>query len=165
MAKKLNDLKSLFIHELKDLYDAENRLVDELPAMAEAATDPELQNAFRKHHEETKGHVERLESVFEKLEEKPERETCDAMKGLLKEGKEMMKEDATSDVKDAGLIAAAQRVEHYEMAGYGTIRNFARQLGREDLATILEQTLNEEKNADQTLTNVAESHVNREARV
>jgi ferritin-like metal-binding protein YciE len=155
-----NNLNDLLIEQLQDLYDAENRLVDALPKMSEAATSSELKNAFDMHLEETRGHVRRLEQVFNQLGVAAERQTCPAMKGLIKEGQEMI--DATGDpnVKDAALIAAAQRVEHYEMAGYGSVRSFARRLGLAQVADTLQMTLNEEGNADKKLTQIAEEWVN-----
>ena len=155
--KNLNDL---FIQQLEDLYDAEQRLTDALPKMAQAANSPELRQAFEHHLVQTRGHVNRLESVFNKLSKTPERETCYAMKGLIKEGEDMISAKGDAAVRDAGLIAAAQRVEHYEMAGYGTVRTFAQQLGLEDVAHILQQTLDEEGEADHKLTEIARGSVN-----
>ena len=160
---KLNTLEDLLVDQLKDLYNAENQLVKALPKMAKAAFSEDLKQAFEGHLEETKGHVERLEKVFELLGLKARGKTCEAMKGLVKEGGEMISEDAEDSVKDAGLIAAAQRVEHYEIAGYGCVRTFARQLGHDEAARLLEETLNEEKGADEKLTAIAEGMVNVEA--
>ena len=160
---KLNTLEDLFLDQLRDLYNAEHQLVKALPKMAKAASCDELKQAFEGHLEETRGHVERLEKVFELLGQKAKGKTCEAMKGLVKEGGEMIGEDAEDSVKDAGLICAAQRVEHYEIAGYGCVRTFARQLGHEDAAKLLEETLNEEKGADEKLSAIAESMVNAEA--
>ncbi len=128
--------------------------------MAEAAHSPELKNAFEIHLRETEGHVRRLEQIFMQLGKSPTRETCAAMKGLIAEGSEMVSANWAPDVKDAALIAAAQRVEHYEMAGYGTARAFAQRLGRESIADELQKTLDEEGNADKILTEIAEQHVN-----
>jgi ferritin-like metal-binding protein YciE len=156
-------LDELFVVQIQDLYDAEKRLVDALPKMANAASSPELQSAFKHHLAETEHHVTRLEQVFEGLGKKAGRVPCEGMKGLLKEGEEVLDARGDSAVKDAALIAAAQRVEHYEIAGYGTARSFAQQLGRTDLADILQQTLNEEGEADKTLTRIAEQSRNPQA--
>ena len=157
---EFTNLEELFVEQIKDLYDAENRLVDAIPDLVDAATAPELRAAFDSHLTETKGHVTRLEQVFEGLGIEPDRETCDGIKGLLKEGEEIIKAKGDPAVKDAGLIAAAQRVEHYEMAGYGTARTLANVLGRSDLAAILQSTLDEEGNADHHLTDIAETVCN-----
>lgn len=157
---EFHSLKDLLINQVGDLYDAEKRLVESLPHMADAAQSPALASAFRSHLQETQGHVRRLEQVFQMLGHEAERETCDAMKGLIKEGDHMIKAKGDPSVRDAALIAAAQRVEHYEMAGYGTARNFAQRIGRDDVADLLQQTLNEEKQADRKLTEIAESAVN-----
>jgi ferritin-like metal-binding protein YciE len=160
---EFNSLEDLLLEQLQDLYDAETRLVDALPKMADAATDSQLKSAFRNHLAETNDQVKRLEQAFDLLGAQPERETCDAMKGLIKEGQKVI--DATGDhaIKDAALIAAAQRVEHYEMAGYGSARNFARRCGREDVAALLQQTLDEEGQADKKLTQLADSSINANA--
>jgi ferritin-like metal-binding protein YciE len=157
---KLNTLDDLFVVQLQDLYDAEQRLTKALPKMAEAASNNRLRSAFKDHLGETKQHVARLEKIFESLGLSPERETCEAMKGLIAEGDEAINADGESDVKDAALIAAAQRVEHYEIAGYGSVRTFAQQLGHEQIAQLLQQTLDEEYGADEKLTKIAESSVN-----
>lgn len=151
MSDKMKSLKDLFGHQLKDLYSAETQLIDALPEMADKADSPQLKEAFSSHLEETKGHKERLEKVCEKLGIEPTGETCKAMQGLIKESKDMMREDATAEVMDAGLIADAQRVEHYEIAGYGTACSFAERLGYDDLKDILGETLTEEKSADEKL--------------
>jgi ferritin-like metal-binding protein YciE len=161
---ELNDLNDLFVQQLEDLYDAEKRLTEALPKMAEAASSSELGNAFRSHLEETRGHVNRLERIFERLGKSPERETCQAMKGLIAEGDKMIDAKGSDAVRDAALIAAAQRVEHYEMAGYGAVRSFAQCLGLDDVAGMLQQTLDEEGEADKKLTGIAESAVNPQAR-
>ena len=158
-----DNLNDLLLGQIQDLYDAEQRLCDGLAEMAEAATTPALRAAFNLHLNETKGHVRRLEQVFGMLGVEPRRETCDAMKGLLKEGKSVVDAQGDDAVRDAGLIAAAQRVEHYEIAGYGTARSFARQLGLEEAANLLQQTLDEEGAADRKLTEIAESSVNAQA--
>jgi ferritin-like metal-binding protein YciE len=159
----MESLQDLFIDQLKDLYNAENQLVKALPKMAKASTAPELKNAFEAHLEETKGHVERLEQIFDQLGTSPGGKTCKAMKGLVEEGAEMIGEDAEPEIMDAGLIAAAQRVEHYEMSGYGVVRTFAKLLGNEDAARLLQETLEEEGAADKKLTQIAEKEVNPKA--
>jgi len=160
---KLQSLEDLLHHELKDLFSAENQLVKALPKMAKAATNAKLKAGFTEHLEQTKGHVERLEQIATKLNIKLPGHKCKAMEGLVEEGAELIHEDADDSVRDAGLIGAAQRVEHYEMAGYGTARTLASHLGHDDVADLLEQTLNEEKETDKKLTDLAESAVNVEA--
>jgi ferritin-like metal-binding protein YciE len=162
-AYEFNNLEDLFLQQAEDLYDAETRLIDALPLMSQAATSSDLKQAFDSHLRETQGHKARLEDVFRRIGKEPKRETCKAMQGLIKEGDEMISAKGDPKVKDAALIAAAQRVEHYEMAGYGALRTFARQLGWQDVASTLQQTLDEEGNADKKLTAIAESHVNVEA--
>ncbi|HEV3163629.1 MAG TPA: ferritin-like domain-containing protein [Isosphaeraceae bacterium] len=157
---KLASLRELFVSELKDLYSAENQILKALPKMAKAASTPELRSAFEEHLEQTRGHVERLEQIFETLGTSPKGKKCKAMEGLIEEGKEMLEADAEEAVRDAGLIAAAQRVEHYEMAGYGCVRTYARLLHDEQAATLLQETLNEEEETDRKLTQLAESTVN-----
>jgi len=147
----------------KDLYNAENQLLKALPKMAQAASSPELRTAFEDHLEETKEQVQRLDKIFQELDLNPKGKKCKAMDGLIEEGKEIMEEDAEPPVMDAGLIAAAQRVEHYEMAGYGCVRTYARQLGYEAAAKLLQQTLDEEAEADKKLTELAESGINAES--
>src|SRR2546423_12767051 len=160
---EFNNLNDLFIHQLEDLYDAENRLIDALPKMAEAATSPQLKSAFSQHLQQTRTHAQRLEQVFRRIGCEPKRETCPAMKGLLEEGKEMISAKGDDLVRDAALIAAAQRVEHYEMAGYGTVRTFAQHLGLDDVASTLQQTLDEEGETDKKLTRLAEQGINQQA--
>ena len=160
---KLKSLKDLFEHEIKDLYSAETQLSEALPKMAEKASDSKLKKAFESHLEETKKQKERIEKIGEICNISVKGEKCEAMAGLVKEGEEMMKMDAESDVKDAGLIAAAQRVEHYEMAGYGTAHHYAKRLGLDDVAKLLEETLNEEKAADEKLNKIAIDSVNEKA--
>jgi len=160
---KLNTLADLLHHELKDLYSAENQLVKALPKMAKAATNPDLKAGFEEHLEQTKGHVERLSQIAETLGIKLAGHKCKAMEGLVEEGAELIGEDAEDSVRDAGLIGAAQRVEHYEMAGYGTAKALALKLGHDDVAGILDETLQEEKETDEKLTELAESAVNAEA--
>lgn len=152
----LQSLHELFIEQLRDLYDAENQLIKALPKMAEAANSDELRQGFEDHLEQTKEHARRLEMVFEGLGEKAKAKKCKAMEGLVKEGSEAIDEDMDPDVKDAALIAAAQRVEHYEIAGYGTARTFANLMGHEEAVSLLEQTLNEEKETDAKLSELAE---------
>jgi ferritin-like metal-binding protein YciE len=156
-------LKELYVEELKDLYSAEKQLVKALPKMVKNATNPELKQAFADHLQQTEGHVERLEQIFEMLGEKGGGKKCKGMEGLIEEAKELLEEDASEQVVDAGLISKAQHVEHYEMAGYGTVRTYARQLGLDDQADLLQQTLDEEGKADELLTQIAESSVNAEA--
>ena len=159
-SNEFNSLADLFLEQIQDLYDAEQRLTKALPKMASAAHSPELKKAFTTHHRETEGHVRRLETVFSQLGKSAERETCAAMKGLISEGDDMINATGDPNVKDAALIAAAQRVEHYEMAGYGTARSFAKQLGHDDIARELQSTLDEEKKADQILNQIAEKIAN-----
>lgn len=159
----MDSLKDLYIDELKDLYNAENQLVKALPKMAKKASAPELQKAFLEHLAVTKTHVERLEKILKGLGEKPTGKTCKAMKGLVEEGKEVIEEDGDPSVLDAALIGAAQRVEHYEMAGYGVVRTFARHLGEDKAADILQMTLDEEGEADKKLTGIAEGSINTRA--
>lgn len=157
---KLESVKDLLIAELRDLYNAEEQLVEALPKMAEAASSTELKNAFNHHLEETRTHVTRLDEVFRSFDEKASGETCEAMKGLVKEGEQFMQAKGQPDVRDAGLIGAAQRVEHYEMAGYGTARTLAKRLGLQNIAETLQKSLEEEAAANEKLTAVAESDVN-----
>ena len=160
---KMEDLQDLFHDELKDIYDAEHQLTKALPKLAKAASNPKLQKAFEDHLVQTETHIERLEQVFEIIGKKPQKKTCKAMKGLIEEGSEMMKEDAEPDVMDAALIGSAQRVEHYEMASYGCLRTWAGLLGMKDAQKILQTTLDEEGSTDQKLTKLAESEINIEA--
>jgi len=149
-------LKELYIDHLKDLYSAENQLVKALPKMAKAASSDELRQGFEKHLEQTKGHVERLEKIFQALGESTKGKTCKGMQGLIEEGSEATKEGYEASVMDAALIGAAQRVEHYEIAGYGTVRSMAETLGEDNHASLLEETLEEEKETDDKLTELAE---------
>ncbi|NNC87947.1 MAG: ferritin-like domain-containing protein [Akkermansiaceae bacterium] len=157
---KIDSLEKLLIHELKDLYSAETQILDALPKMEEAASNEELKTAFREHHQETKGQKKRLEQIFEGLEFEPRGERCEAAEGLVKEGEEVIEKIDKGDVRDAALIGAAQRVEHYEMAGYGTAVAFARKLGKHDVADTLTQTLEEEGKTDRNLTRLAERVLN-----
>ncbi len=160
---KLNTLQDLFVHELKDLYSAETQLVKALPKMAKAAMNEDLQAGFEEHLEQTERHVERLEQIAEICACKLVGHKCQAMEGLIKEGGELISEDAEDHVRDAGLIGAAQRVEHYEIAAYGTARALANCLGYSEAANLLEQTLEEEKATDEKLTELAENAINTEA--
>jgi ferritin-like metal-binding protein YciE len=160
---KMKTLHDLFVHELKDLHSAEKQLLRALPRMAKAASSDDLKQAFESHLAETEEHVTRLDQIFEQLEISNRGHKCKAMEGLIEEGKDLLAEDIDSEVLDAALICAAQRVEHYEIAGYGCARTFARRLGMEDIAQTLQQTLDEEGATDQKLTQIAESHVNEEA--
>jgi ferritin-like metal-binding protein YciE len=153
---ELTSLQDLFVDELKDLYSAENQLLKAIPKMAKAATSKDLKAGFEKHLKQTEGHVQRLEEIFEELEVSPKGKTCKAMEGLVKEGGEVISEDMEPEVKDAALIAAAQRVEHYEMAGYGCVRTYAKLLGNSKAEKLLQQTLNEEGDTDKALTKLAE---------
>jgi ferritin-like metal-binding protein YciE len=151
-----NELKELYIDELRDLYDAENKLVKALPKLAKAAGSAKLRAGFEEHLEQTRGHVERLEEIFEALDEKPTGKKCAGMAGLVKEGEEIMDEDFSAEVMDAALISAAQRVEHYEIAAYGCVSVWAQLLGESEANALLEKTLEEEKETDQKLTQLSE---------
>ncbi len=153
--QEISTLHELFLEQLRDLYSAENQLVAALPKMAEAATAPALRQGFEDHLEQTKGHVRRLEEIFESFGEDPDGKTCQAMKGLVKEGKEAIDDDFSPEVRDAALIAAAQRVEHYEIAGYGTVRSYAELMGHDEAVDLLQKTLDEEGDADKKLTAAA----------
>ena len=160
---ELNSLEDLFWDQMKDIYDAEKRITDALPKMADAARDPSLKTAFREHLEQTRHHVERLEQIFRSGGKDADRETCEGIKGLLKEGEEILHAKGDDVTRDAGIISAAQRVEHYEMAVYGTIRNYAQSLGRNEFADLLQRTLDEEGEADKKLTKIADGKVNAKA--
>ena len=157
---KLRSLEDLFLDTLKDLYSAENQIIRALPKMAKAASSEELRAAFEEHLEQTKGQVARLEQIFEKLDASGKGKKCKAIEGMIEEGKEMMSNDADPDVLDAGLICAAQHVEHYEIAGYGCARTFAQLLDDEESAALLQETLDEEGETDKKLTEIAESSIN-----
>jgi ferritin-like metal-binding protein YciE len=157
---KFDNFEDLLVDQLQDLYDAEHQITKALPKMAEAARNMELQQAFEAHLQETERQIDRLEEVFRLIGREPERKTCAAMKGLVEEGSEVIDAKGDDAVRDAALIAAAQRVEHYEMAGYGSARNFAQRLGHVQAAELLQETLNEEGAADHKLTAIAESSVN-----
>lgn len=160
---KMETLQALYIEELKDLYSAENQLSKALPKMAKTASSAELREAFEEHLAETQVHIDRLESIFKTLDASPKGKKCKGMEGLLLEGKDMMEEEGDESVIDAGLIAAAQRVEHYEMAGYGCARTYARLLGFDQAADQLQTTLEEEGACDRRLTELAETVINLEA--
>lgn len=159
---KVDTVEKLFMNELKDLYSAEKQITRALPKMAKAATSEELRQAFQTHLEETKGQIERLDRVFEILGAKASAKTCEGMKGLIEEGSEMIEDAAEGEVRDAGLISAAQRVEHYEIAAYGTVRTMADMMGQKEIAQLLQETLDEEGKTDKLLTKIA-MRVNKQA--
>jgi len=154
---KLESLRELFIEELQDLYSAETQIIDALPDMIERTSSPDLKAGFTSHLEQTRQHVARLDRIFDQLGDDVDRDdkTCKGMQGILKDGKELLKSDAEPEVLDAGMIAAAQRVEHYEIAGYGTVRTYAQLLGRNEWTQLLEQTLQEEKDTDVKLSQLS----------
>lgn len=152
---KLETLNELYLEELRDLYSVENQILKALPEMIKAAQATELKAGFEAHLRQTEEHVSRLDQIFEKLGKSPRGKFCKGMEGILAEGKELLKEDAEPDVLDAGLITAAQHVEHYEIAGYGTVRTYAQLLGQDDAVALLQQTLDEEEQTDQKLTQLA----------
>ena len=154
---KENQLRELYVEELRDLYSAEKQLVRALPKMAKAATSSDLRSGFEEHLKQTKGHVSQLEQIFDSLDENPNGKTCKGMEGLIKEGSEMIEEDPEEEQLDAGLISAAQRVEHYEIAGYGCVRTYAQLLGDDEAMSLLDETLKEEKETDAKLTELAEN--------
>jgi len=160
---KLNDLNDLFVHELKDLYSAEQQILKALPKMAAATTHQELRQAFVEHEQMTRDQVRRLDMIADDLGVDLKGHKCKGIEGIIDEGEDLLKTKADADVLDAGLIGAAQRVEHYEIAGYGTARTFAQRLGHTRAAELLQQTLDEEGNTDKRLTRIAESMVNRDA--
>ncbi|WP_178989349.1 YciE/YciF ferroxidase family protein [Winogradskyella schleiferi] len=160
----MKDLKGLFEHQLKDLHSAESQLVDALPKMAQKASNSKLKDAFEDHLKETKDQKQRLEDICSELDIKPTGETCKAMEGLIKEAEGFMDEADNNDVMDAGLIAEAQRVEHYEISGYGTAVRYAKELGHNDIASKLQKTLDEEYNADNKLDKLAENRLNEKAK-
>lgn len=159
----MRSLQDLFVHELRDIYSAETQLTKALPKMAKTASTDELRSAFELHLEETQNHVTRLDEVFQMLGVSPRGPKCKGMEGLIEEGNDLMKEKSEPMVSDAGLITSAQRVEHYEIAAYGGVRTFAQMLGLTDAAQLLQQTLDEEKRADEKLTTIAEGWVNQSA--
>jgi len=154
---EMESLRELYIDELKDLYSAENQIIKALPKMIKAASSPKLKAGFEEHLQQTRNQVERLEKIFKELDESPKGKKCKGMEGLIEEGKELMEEDAEPEVLDAGLIAAAQHVEHYEIAGYGCVRTYAELLGDKNAVKLLQQTLDEEKTTDEKLTALAKS--------
>jgi ferritin-like metal-binding protein YciE len=160
---KLDTLEKLYVDELRDIYNAENQLLKALPKMAKGSSSPDLKSGFEKHLRQTESHVERLEQIFAELDESPKGKTCHAMKGLIEEGSEILNEDGEESVLDAGIIVAAQKVEHYEMAAYGSARTFARLLGQEKAAELLQTTLDEESETNESLNQLAENIVNPEA--
>ena len=163
LSLQINTLNDVFLQELRDIYSAETQLVEALPKMAEAATTSELRMGFEHHLNQTRGHVSRLERIFEALGQESSGENCEAMEGLISEGKDYIKAEGDPIARDAGLIAIAQKVEHYEIAAYGTLRSFAKRLNNSSAAELLQQTLDEEAATDKKLTTLAESHVNPKA--
>lgn len=157
---KIDSLNELFVEELKDLYGAERQIVEALPKMEEAASAPELKQAFRRHLDETKQQAARLEEIFDTLDMEPEAADCEGMQGIIKEGEKIVTAEGDPDVKDAALIGAAQKVEHYEMAGYGSLRTYARILGYDEVAGMLQETLDQDGLTDQQLTEMAERSIN-----
>jgi ferritin-like metal-binding protein YciE len=160
---KLETLHDLYLSELRDLYSAEDQIIKALPKVIEKTTSPELREALSDHLEETRGHLTRLEEVFQMHGEEPKKQKCKGMQGVLAEGEELLGYDASPAVRDAAIIAACQRVEHYEIAAYGTVRTYAEQLGHDHAASLLEETLDEESAADEKLTQIAANRVNIEA--
>lgn len=161
---KLQSLNDLLIKELQDLYDAENRIIEALPKMAEKASSPELRAGLNRHLEQTRGQVRRLDQIFDQIRDIDREDgKCKGIEGIIKEGEELLKKDAEPEVRDAGIIASAQKVEHYEIASYGTVRTYAQLVGRQDWARLLEETANEEKQTDQELNQLA-SRINIEAK-
>jgi ferritin-like metal-binding protein YciE len=160
---EIDSLQKLYVDHLKDVYSAEKQIIQALPKMAKNASNEQLRAAFQEHLEQTRGQVERLDQIFERLGKSPRGKKCKGMEGLIEEGKEVLEEEMDDDVRDAALIAAAQKVEHYEIAAYGTLRTYAELLGEKQDAKLLQQTLDEEGNTDKKLTQLAESTVNLEA--
>jgi len=160
---EMDSLKELYVEELKDLWSAETQSTKALPKMVKAASNPKLKKAFNTHLKQTERHIKRLERIFKELDESPRGKKCVGMEGLVKEAQELIKEKPEAEVLDAGLIAAAQHVEHYEMAGYGCVRTWARQMGEDRQAELLQETLDEEEQTDRLLTELAESEINVEA--
>ena len=159
----LDSMKKLFVHELKDLHDAETQILKTLPKMADKASHAELRSAFQEHHRQTEDHVRRLEQIFDELGEKPGGVKCKGIRGIISEGDEVLKDKSDEEVRDAAMIASAQRVEHYEIAAYGSARNYARMLGNDRASSLLQQTLDEEGETDRKLSTIAESRVNPDA--
>lgn len=161
---KLQNLEKLFVHDLTDLHSAEHQILDALPRMTQKCSDDQLRSILQRHREETEQQVDRLERIFDELGEDSGGQLCEGMRGLIEEGEKMLEEDADPSVRDAGIIAAVQRVEHYEISGYGTAATYANMLDRKEAGGLLRETLNEEKQADQELTELAETTVNPKAR-
>ncbi len=161
---ELKTLNELYVEQLKDLYSAEKQILRALPKMSRAASSPDLKSAFDEHEKMTQEQVKRLETIFDKLERSPRGKKCKGMEGLIAEGQELMEEEGEPEVIDAGLISAAQHVEHYEIAGYGTVRTYARMLGDDEAASLLQKTLDEEAQTDERLTMLAESSINVKAK-
>lgn len=161
MPLKLDDLNKVFVAQLKDMYSAETQLLDALPKMASGATNSRLEKAFRDHLKETRDQIKRLETIFGSIDFKPGGHRCKAMEGLIEEGAEILGEDADPEARDAAIICAAQKIEHYEIATYGTLRAFARVLGMDEAYELLTESLREERNADSSLTDLAENTINR----
>jgi ferritin-like metal-binding protein YciE len=164
MAQKMKNLEDLFVDVLKDMYDAEQQVAKALPKMAEHARSNELKKSFKDHLEVTRRQIDRLDKAFGELKMPAEGKHCKGMEGLIKEGDEVMKEDMDPEVRDAALIAAAQKVEHYEISGYGTARSYAQALGHQNIARMLDQSADEEGKTDKLLTTIAEDHINRRAK-
>jgi ferritin-like metal-binding protein YciE len=164
MAQNGQGLRALWIDELRDLYDVENRLIKALPKMAKAANSEKLRAGFEEHLEQTKGHLDRLKEIFDNIGEKPKAKKCAGMMGIIKEGSELLQEDFEGAVMDAAIISAAQRVEHYEVAAYGCVRDWAQLLGEGEASQLLEKTLEEEEETDQKLTEIARNEVNPQAK-
>jgi ferritin-like metal-binding protein YciE len=162
-SKQYNSFDNLFVDQLRDLYDAEQRLTKALPKMANAAHNTALKAAIQQHLRETQGHVTRLEQIFHQMGQSAQGETCEAMKGLIAEGDTVLSADGNPNIRDAALIATAQRVEHYEISGYGTARTFAQRLGKTEAARLLQETLDEESATDKKLTQLAEQSINPKA--
>lgn len=162
--QKMKNLEDLFVHSLEDLYDAEKQLMKALPKMADAAHSNELKQGFKDHQEVTQRQIERLEQIFKEMKMEAKGKKCKGMEGLIKEGDEMMKEEMEPQVMDAALIAAAQKIEHYEISGYGTARAYAQALGHQNIARLLDQTADEEGQTDKKLTTLAEGHINARAK-
>jgi len=160
---EMNNLQDLLVDELRDIYSAEKQILKALPKMAKKAWNPDLKSAFEEHLDQTEGHVDRLEQIFDQFGKKTTGKTCAAMKGLVEEGQEIMSEDMEEDTMDAALIAAAQKIEHYEIASYGTVRTWAKMLGEKDVVSLLQETLDEEGQTDKRLTKLAVSSINLEA--
>lgn len=164
MTEKMKNLNDLFVETLEDLYDAENQIVKALPKMIDQAHSTELKQGFKDHLQVTQQQIQRLDQIFKEMKMQSKGKHCKGMEGLIKEGDEIMKENMKPEVKDAALIAAAQKIEHYEISGYGTARTFAQQLGHQNIAQMLDQTAKEEGQTDKKLTSLAESHVNAQAK-